>query len=90
MLMALQRRLVIPVWAAAFCALAVSAPQVPVPPGVTLVAAVIAGAVPAAIILWAGKRVRMLSRATSGSEADALDLGRLDDDGGWHMAPQLR
>jgi hypothetical protein len=40
----------------------------------------------AAICIDRGTRVRTLDEATMNPTEDALDLVRMDDDGGWQMA----
>ena len=114
-----HRRLVVPLWAAAFVAVALTAPppamQFPMPPTALLVIAAVGiaavvfsmpGAIPwlrmsralvrvrpdgrrvhasAAIIVAAEACVRTLDEPKRSERDDALDLVRMDDDGGWQM-----
>jgi hypothetical protein len=114
-----DRRLAIPVWAIAFFAVALAAPQpvtlflmplttlfVMVTVGMAVIAFSIPGAIPwfrtsralvrvrpsgrrdrasAAIVVAAGTCVRPLDEPNRSERDDALDLVRMDDDGGWQM-----
>ena len=111
-----QRRLAIPLWAAAFFAVALTAPPTAtlflMPP--TTVLAIAAVGIGAIVFLmpgpipWlrtaralvralpsghrdqasaaAGAGVRTLAEPNRSTADDALDLARMDDDGGWQMA----
>ena len=115
----LQRRLAIPLWAAAFFAVALTAPPTAtlflMPPttvlaiaavGIGAIVFLIPGSIPwlrtsravvraiasrhrdqanAAITITAGTGVRTLDEANRSAANDALDLSRMDDDGGWQM-----
>jgi hypothetical protein len=84
MAIVIRRGLVIPVWAAALCAAALSAPLRLVPwIGAFLGIAVIASMLPAVLRLL--RHDEAIDWHTLNSE-DAADLVRMDDDGGWQMA----
>jgi hypothetical protein len=90
----------LPLWAVASCAAALSAPQRVRPFLVTFVAlGVIASTMPPILrrfgrlrkgaVVTAGGRSGSLHAATRPLTGDdALDLVRMDDDGGWQMARQ--
>ena len=114
-----QRRLAIPLWAAAFFAVALTAPPTAtlflMPPttvfaiaaiGVAAIVLLMPGRIPwlrtspaparvlpskprnpatPAITIAAGTRVRTLAESNQSTADHALDLERMDDDGGWQM-----
>ena len=114
-----QRRLAIPLWAAAFFAGALTAPSTTtlflMPPttvfaivalGIAAIVFLVPGPIPwlrtsrafvrvlpsrdrnqasAAITTAAGTGVRTLDEPNRSTADDALDLVRMDDDGGWQM-----
>lgn len=106
-----HRRLAIPLWALAFCTIALAAPAM-VPStrfalavvGIAVILFTIARVSPglrtsrsvarvhsrdktrAEVIVAAGTRVRTLDEPVRRTAEDALDLVRMDDDGGWQMA----
>ena len=114
-----QRRLAIPLWAAAFFAVALTAPPTAtlflMPPttvfaiaavGMAAIVFLMPGSMPslrtscapvrvlpsgrrdqasAAITMTAGTGVRTLDEPNRSEADDALDLVRMDDDGGWQM-----
>jgi hypothetical protein len=111
-----HRRLAIPLWALAFCTIALAAPAM-VPStrfaltvvGIAVMLFMIARVIPglrtsrsvaivhsrgqtrAGMIVAAGTRVWTLDEPDRRTAEDALDLVRMDDDGGWQMAtPSLR
>jgi uncharacterized iron-regulated membrane protein len=95
-----QRRLAVPLWAIAFLTVALTAPPTAtlflMPP--TTVFAIVAVGIAAIVFLmpgslpwWRTSRapVRVLPsghRDPASAANDALDLSRMDDDGGWQMA----
>ena len=92
-----QRRLAIPLWAMAFFAVVLTAPP-PATPfllgvlGIAAIASTIAGLVPwlrasrSVAHVDRGTCVRTLDEAKGNAAQDALDLVRMDDDGGWQIA----
>jgi hypothetical protein len=119
MALVFQRRLAIPLWAIAFFAVALAAPQtltlflMPLTTlfavaafGIAAIVFLMPGSIPrlrtsralarvlpsrhrgqanAAITMTAGTRVRTLDEPNRSAAEDALDLVRMDDDGGWQM-----
>jgi hypothetical protein len=77
-----QRWLAIPTWALAFVAVGLTAP---LPATLSLIAA----AAIAVATRKLGPRVRTPDEPTGTSADDAVDLGRMDDDGGSQMARPL-
>jgi hypothetical protein len=91
MMFAFRRRLFVPVWAVAFFAIALTGPT-GISPVITLLGlGLIAVAVPALArrMVSAGTCARPLAPATRvpapEDEPDALNLVRMDDDGGWQI-----
>ncbi len=98
MALVFHRRLAVPLWALAFFAVALT---VPPPATLSLIAAVAIAVTTrglvhalsprrhqgsAAISIAAGTCVRTLDEPNRDIDQDALDLVRMDDDGGWQMA----
>src|SRR5689334_21729404 len=98
MALVVHRRLAIPLWAIAFLTVALTTTR----PTTLVVIALLGiaiiftmpGVVPsrnqrktrAAVTVAAGTCVRALDEAHESPAEDALDLVRMDDDGGWQMA----
>ena len=91
-----DRSLVIPLWVLAFCAVVISAPMRLMPSLLMLVGIAIMASTMQAIVRWwrvSRSVVELLpareqvSRPPRTQESDdAMDLVRMDDDGGWHIA----
>jgi hypothetical protein len=88
-----RRGLVIPVWAIAFCAVALMAPRHLTPSVSALLGIAVIALTMTAMFGWC--RIRTLDEAvdTRALRMDALDLVRTDDDGTWQVpgrTPRLR
>jgi hypothetical protein len=82
-----HRRLAIPLWMMALFAVAVTAPPpAPLALAAVLVIAAIAVTTPGLVAWLRGCVPLRLDESTSHTDQDALDLVRMDDDGGWQMA----
>jgi hypothetical protein len=96
MALVFERRLAIP-WAAAFFAVVLTAPPTAtpfLPPttalaiaaiGIAAIVFLMPGPIPS-LRTARGAGVRTLDEPNRSTTNDALDLARMDDDGGWHMA----